>query len=117
MSVQAKVKENRKYRRYPTRLKVYKQENDELLGYGNNISLGGMHIMSKQLIPEDTILNIWFGVEKDGKKLNRIFVSAYRVWQSFTDTDERVYYSGLHFGGADEDVQNKIQELIYELES
>lgn len=74
-----------------------------------------MMIVSKQPIPEKQELQVWFGAAKDEKRLNRIFLSAYKVWNSFNDTEERLYYSGLHFVSPSEDTLDRIQSLLDEL--
>ncbi|HIF52053.1 MAG TPA: hypothetical protein EYQ42_11100 [Thiotrichaceae bacterium] len=111
-----KTKEQRKLKRFSVRLKVYSQLTDQLLGYAENLHIEGMMISSKVPIHKNQEIKIWFGATKDDKKLNRIFLSAYKVWDSFTDTDERHYYSGLHFVSPAEETLDKIQALLHELD-
>lgn len=116
MTAQLKVKEKRRLKRYSARLKVYSQITDELIGYSENLHHEGMMIITREPIQKNQELQIWFGATKDEKRLNRIFLCAYKVWESFTDNGERFYYSGLHFVTPTEDTLDKIQALIYSLE-
>lgn len=115
MSAQLQANEKRRLKRFSARLKVYSQLTDDLIGYSENLHIEGMMIVTREPIPKNQELQIWFGATKEEKRLNRIFVSAYKVWESFTDDDERFYYSGLHFVSPSEDVLDKIQSLLYEL--
>jgi PilZ domain-containing protein len=117
LGAQLKINEKRRLKRFSARLKVYSQQNDELMGYSENLHTEGMMIITKEPIPKNQELEIWFGATKEEKRLNRIFVSAYKVWESFTDNGERFYYSGLHFVAPAEAVLDKIQTLIYEINS
>jgi thymidylate synthase len=112
LGAQLQTNEKRRLKRFSARLKVYSQLTDFLIGYSENLHTEGMMIVSKKPIQKNQELNIWFGATKEEKRLNRIFVSAYKVWESFTDNDERFYYSGLHFVSPSEDTLDKIQSLI-----
>ncbi len=114
MGTQLQTREKRRLKRFSVRRKVYSQLTDELIGYSEDMHLEGMRLVSKDPIPENQELQIWFGVTKEDKRLNRIFASAYKVWSSFTDNDERLYHSGLHFVSPSEDILDKIQLLIEE---
>lgn len=116
MSAQLQVNEKRRLKRFSARLKVYSQQTDGLIGYSGNLHTEGMMIISKDPIPKNQELQIWFGATKEEKRLNRIFISAYKAWESFTDNDERFYYSGLHFVAPSEETLDKIQTLLYNLE-
>ena len=116
MSAQLQGNEKRRLKRFSARLKVYSQLNDELIGYSENLHVEGMMLVTKEPIQKNQELEIWFGATKEEKRLNRIFLSAYKVWESFTDDDERFYFSGLHFVAPPEETLDKIQTLLYELE-
>ncbi len=115
MSLQAKPEERRIDRRFTFAQKVYWQETDEFIGFAENISLTGLMLVTKQPIDNLQELSIWFGVDKDEKMLNRIFVSAYRVWQSFTDDGPKLHCYGLHLGNLNEDSKKKIEALLDKL--
>ena len=117
LGAQVKYHENRRLKRFSARLKVYSQQNDELIGYSENLNINGMMIVSKNKIVDNQELQIWFGADKDEKRTERILISCYKVWHSFSDTDNRLYYAGLHFISPSEDTLDKIQTLIYELEN
>jgi len=117
LNTQLNVKEKRRLKRFSVRLKVYSQQTDELLGYAENLHIEGMMIGSKKPIPTNQELQIWFGATKDEKRLNRIFISGYKVWESFTDNDERYYYSGLHFVSPSEETLDKIQSFLDDLDN
>ena len=112
MGAQAQLQEKRKQERFSVRLKVYSQLNDEMIGYAKNLSLNGMMIATKRPLPNKKEIQIWFGATKEEKRMNRIFVYAYKVWESFTEDSERFYYSGLHFFNPSESTLDKIQTLI-----
>jgi len=112
LSTQLQVSEKRRLKRFSVRLKVYSQLTDKLLGYAENLHTAGMMLASKKLIPEKQEIQIWFGATKEEKKLNRIFLSAYKVWNSFTNTEDRLYYSGLHFVSPSEETMDKIEALL-----
>jgi len=116
LSAHLKVNEKRRLKRFSVRLKVYSQQTDELLGYAENLHIEGMMIASKEPITDNQELQIWFGAAKDEKRLNRIFLSAYKVWSSFTDSEDRFYYSGLHFVSPSEETLDNIQSLLDNLE-
>ena len=115
MEAQVKAQERRRLKRFSVRLKVYMQQTDELLGYAENLHHEGMMIVSKEPIAKNRELQIWFGASKQEKHLNRIFVSAYKVWESFTDSEERFYYSGLHFVAPTGETQDRILALLDEV--
>ena len=71
--------------------------------------------MSQAPLPNNQELKLWFGARKDEKKLKRIFVTAYKVWESISTDGKRFYYSGLHFVAPEDETMNKIQELLYNL--
>ncbi len=112
MTAQVQATEKRRLKRFSVRLKVYSQLTDELLGYAENLHIAGMMLASKELIPEKQEIQIWFGTTKDEKRLNRIFLSAYKVWTGFADTEDSLYYSGLHFVSPPEETMDKIQILL-----
>ena len=113
---QAITAEKRRFKRYSCKLKVYLQDSNELLGYAEDIQLQGMRLKSETVIPENTELKVWFGVDgKDGDRTKLISVSMYRVWSGFPDGDNRFYYSGMHFVPPSEETLDSIQELIDEL--
>jgi PilZ domain-containing protein len=115
LAAELKIQEKRRFKRFSVRLKVYSQETDGFLGYAENLHTEGMMISTKDPIPADQKIQIWFGASKEEKRLNRIFITAYRAWTSFSDTKERFYYSGLHFVGTPEKTKDKIQILIDDL--
>ncbi|GJM04025.1 MAG: hypothetical protein DHS20C09_00160 [marine bacterium B5-7] len=117
MSAQLQTREKRRLKRFSVRLKVYSQQTDELIGYAENLHIAGMMIATKKPIPSKQELSIWFGASKEEKRLNRIFLTTYKVWESFTDTQDRLYYSGLHFVSPSDETLDKIQDLIYESNS
>ena len=114
LSAQIQTQEKRRLKRFSVRLKVYSQQTDELIGYAENLHTEGMMISTKKPIPSKQELSIWFGATKEEKRLNRIFLRSHKVWESFTDTQDRLYYSGLHFVSPSEETLNKIQELIHD---
>jgi hypothetical protein len=115
LSAQLQANEKRRLKRFSVRLKDYSQLTDELLGYAENLHIEGMMISSKVQIPNKQELQVWFGAAKNDKRTNRIFLSAYTVWSSFTDDNNKHYYSGLHFISPSEDTLDRIQSLLYEL--
>jgi len=115
LSAQLQAREKRRLKRFSVRLKVYSQQTDELIGYAENLHTDGMMISSKKPIPSKQELSIWFGATKEEKRLNRIFLRSYKVWESFTDTKDRLYYSGLHFVSPSEKTLDKIQSLLYDV--
>jgi len=117
LSAQLQAHEKRRLKRFSVRLKVYSQQTDELIGYAENLHSDGMMIATKKPIPNKQELSIWFGATKEEKRLNRIFLTTYKVWESFTDTQDRLYYSGLHFISPSKETLDKIQTLIYESNS
>jgi len=117
LNTQLQTKEKRKLKRFSVRLKVYSQQTDELIGYAENLHIEGMMIVSRKPIQNNQEIQIWFGAAKDDKRLNRIFLSAYKVWESFTDNDERFYYSGLHFISPSEETLDRIQSLIDDMDN
>ncbi len=114
METQIEINEQRHLERHSVKLDVYSQETDELIGHAENLHTEGMMILSKQKMPENQEIRLWFGAAKDDKRLSRIFLSAYRVWTSFSDDEERLYCSGLHFVSPSEDTLDKIHALILE---
>lgn len=116
MGAQLQVAEKRRLKRFSAKLKVYSQLNDELIGYSENLHTEGMMIVTKKPLQNNHEHKIWFGATKDEKKLNRIFVTGYKVWESMTSDGNRLYYSGLHFVAPEEGTLDRIQELLYSLE-
>jgi len=116
MSAQLHLAEKRRLKRFSVRLKVYSQLDDELVGYSENLHTDGMMIISKQPIQNNQEIKLWFGASREEKRLNRIFITAYKVWESITSDGDRYFYSGLHFVAPEEAILDKIQALLYELE-
>ena len=115
MTTQTETKEKRRLKRFSANLKVYDQSTDDLLGYAENIHTKGMMLMTQEKIPDKQQVEIWFGAGKEDKRQKRIFISAFKVWDSFTDdTVPRLYYSGLHFIEPDEATIHRIEKLIDE---
>lgn len=116
MSAQLQLAEKRRLKRFSAKLKVYSQLDDELIGYSENLHTHGMMITTKKPLPKNEEINIWFGATKEEKRLNRIFITAFKVWESISTDGDRFYYSGLHFIDPEEETLDKIQKLIYSLE-
>lgn len=116
MSAQLQVIEKRRLKRFSAKLKVYSQSDDKLLGYSENLHTEGMMIVTKTPLPKNKEIHIWFGASKEEKRLNRIFITAYIVWESMSTDGDRFYYSGLHFVAPDEKTLDRIQELLYSLD-
>lgn len=110
----ANIKEKRRLKRFSVNLKVYNQTTDVLLGYAENLHVNGMMLITQEPIPNKQEIKIWFGASKEDKKQKRIFITAFIVWNSFTETTPRLYYSGLHFTTPDETIQDRINELTDE---
>ncbi len=115
MNKQLQINEKRRLKRFSVRLKVYSQHTDELIGYAENLNLGGMMISSKNPVPNKQNLQIWFGATKEEKRSNRIFLSTYKVWGSFTESIPRHHFTGLHFVSPSEETLDNIQTLLHEL--
>jgi hypothetical protein len=116
MSAQLKTTEKRRLKRFSAKLKVYSQLNDELIGYSENLHTEGMLVITKKPLEKNKEIEIWFGATKEEKRLNRIFVTAYKVWESMTSDGDRMYYSGLHFVAPEDETLDQIQSLLYSLE-
>ncbi len=67
-----KLIENRKLKRYSVRLKVFTQETGELLGYAENLHTEGMKIKSKEPIPDEKEMQIWFVASREDEEEKRI---------------------------------------------
>lgn len=117
METLLEANEQRQLKRHSVKLSVYAQETDELIGQAENLHIEGMMIASKIAIPENQEIRLWFGASKDERRLSRIFISAYRVWSSFSADEDQFYYSGLHFVSPSEETLDKIQSLIYEVDN
>jgi thymidylate synthase len=115
LSAQLQTEEKRRLKRFSARLKVYSQTTDELIGYSENLHTEGMMIVTKEPMAKGQEIQIWFGATKEEKRLNRIFISAFKVWDSFSDNGERFYYSGLHFVAPTEETVDRIQSLLEEI--
>ena len=50
--------ERRRAKRFSTRLKVFEQETDILLGYCEDISISGLRLMSEAPLPANQELNV-----------------------------------------------------------
>jgi hypothetical protein len=109
------IEEKRRLKRFSVREKVYSQDTDEFMGYAENLHTEGLMIATNEPIQADQKIQIWFGAAKEDKVLSRIFVTAYRAWTSFSDTEDRYYYSGLQFIGVSEETSDKIETLLEEV--
>jgi len=109
------VKNRRALKRYSVNLRVFNQETGAIVGYAKDLSISGMKLMSEEPIPEKTEIQIWFGASQDDKEEERIKLTAFSVWGSFTDTEPRHYYTGLHFSDPSEAALDRIQALIHSL--
>lgn len=115
MSAQAEYDERRRGDRYEFLQKVYLQDNDVLIGYAQNLNLGGMLLVSDEPLAAFQHYDLWFGADKKEKILDRIFVSAYPVWQKIS-SDKEHFYSGMRFSHLDELTIEKIRKLIVRLD-
>ena len=116
MSAQLQIAEKRRLKRFSAKLRVYSQLDDELMGYSENLNTQGMMVVTKSPLMIHKEYKIWFGASKEEEKANRIFITAYKVWDSMTSDGDRFYYSGLHFVAPVEGTLDRIQDLIYSLE-
>ena len=103
------LEEKRKLKRYLIRLKVIDRETGALLGFAEDIHMGGMKVMSKQPIPAQQELKVWLGKEDTHLKIP---ITIFRIWSSFMDTDPVVYYAGVHFINLTDAAMDSIQTLI-----
>ena len=104
--------ERRKTKRFSTRLRVFEQETNTLVGYCDDISISGLKLMSSVPPPANKELRVWL----DGAgKVDGIPLTLFRVWNSVTDTEPRYYYAGMHIVEASERALDRIQELIDDL--
>ncbi len=69
-------------------------------------------LMTEKPVPDNMELELWFGADKEEKRTHRIFVSAYKVWDSFTDDEKRFYYTGLQFISPSESIREQILGLL-----
>lgn len=108
--------EKRRLDRFPVKLKVYSQKTDQFIGHARNLHSEGMLIYTKMPLAEDQEIQLWLGATKDDKRLNRIFLSAHKVWG--TDSgDGKNFYSGLSFIKPSESTLEQINALLHELGS
>ena len=112
----SKRDERRKLKRFSVRLKVYSQETNEVIGYTNNLHTEGMMMMSMTPLPKGKEIKIWFGTNNGDKEQEKIFLTVYRVWSSFTEDVPRLYCSGLHYDNPSYEALDKIQGLIDDLD-
>ena len=104
--------ERRKAKRYSTRLKVYEENTDTLLGYCEDLSISGLRLMSETPLPANKELK----ARLDGNGAGEgITLTLFRIWNSITDTTPRYYYSGMHIVGPGEETLDKLQDLIDDL--
>ena len=68
--------------------------------------------MSEEPPPMKKEIKLWLGAAIEEAEENRISLSAYTVWSSFSDTIPRLYNSGLHFINPSENAMDRIQKLI-----
>ncbi len=108
---QLKLVEKRQLKRYSVRLKVHLQETNEVLGYVVNLHKKGMMLMSMATLPENKEINIWFGTTNVNEKQEKIFLTVYKVWSSFTENVPRLYCCGLHYVNPSDEALYKIQGL------
>lgn len=106
--------EKRRLKRFPIKLKVYSQKTDQFIGHARNLHTEGMMILTQLPLPEDQEIQFWLGTTKDDKRLNRIFLSAHKVWASDSD-DGKSFYSGLSFIKPSESTLEQINALLHEL--
>ncbi len=116
MSAQVQTTERRREIRFKFQNKVYLQSDNEFVGYAENVHMHGMMLVSPDPIPELEKIELWFSSNTDEKEEDKIFICAYRVWQSITNDGARLYCSGLHFEEPGEDTKEKLHSLILELD-
>lgn len=108
--------EKRRLKRFPVKLKVHSQKTDQFIGHARNLHAEGMMILTKMPLPDDQEIQFWLGATKDEKRLNRIFLSAHKVWASDSG-DGQNFYSGLSFIKPSESTLEQINALLEELNS
>ena len=109
---QVKLADRRYLKRFSVRLKVYSQDTDEVLGYIVNLNSKGMMITSLIPLPEKKEIRICFGTCDTYEKPDRIFLTVYSIWSSFTESVPRLYCTGLHYVNPSDEVLDRIRELI-----
>jgi hypothetical protein len=112
---QLKPIEKRQLKRFSVRLKAYSQKTNKVLGYVVNLHTEGMMLMSKATLPENKEIKIWFGAGNRGELQNKISITVYRVWSSFTETIPRLYCTGLHYINPSDEALDKIKALTDDL--
>ena len=109
--------DNRELIRYSTRLRVYEQGTDNLLGYTEDLHMKGIKLISDGPVIEGREIHLWLEVaDKDGRP-TKILLNAYRIRSAFTDTEPRYFYTGLHFVNPSEAALDSIQAVIDSLKN
>ena len=116
MNAEPQITERRREIRFKFQNKVYLQNDNEFVGYAENVHMHGMMLVSPDPLPELEKIQIWFASTTEENETDKIFISAYRVWQSITNDGARLYCSGLHFEEPDEEIKEKLHGLILSLD-
>ena len=110
---QAEASERRILERYTIPLKVFDQETGALLGCTENINAGGLMLVSKTQIPTMTEFQILIEIP-GSEAADRISMTAFTAWKSFSDSKPVYYCTGFHFVDPSEDKLDSIQAYIDE---
>lgn len=109
--------ENRKHKRWylVMYLRVYRQDNKELLGHIVDISREGMRLVSDKPIPLNQTFQLWVDVPKENAARQQIALEAESLW-SGRDVNPDFYDTGFRIKNINTQALLQLKLLIDELQ-
>jgi len=105
------IAERRRAKRFSARLKIYDCETGDLIGYCEDLSISGLRLMSETPLPANKEIRAWLDRNENNSGTG-ISLTLFRVWQAFSETARRYYYTGMHIINPDEQTLDQLQDLI-----
>jgi hypothetical protein len=108
--------EKRKFKRYAVHLKVFRQDDDKMLGYIEDINLTGMNLKSVESIRDKQGFTVYFGTDEKNPDDSKITMTVQKIWGAFSDTVPIMHSTGFYFVDPSKESLAAIQELISKLD-
>ncbi len=110
------IVEKRKFKRYAVHLKVFRKNDDKMLGYIEDINQSGMNIKSVESIRDKEGFDVYFGTDEKNPDDSKITVTVQKIWGAFSDTVPIMHSTGFFFVDPPKNSLDAIETLISNLE-
>lgn len=109
--------EKRKLKRFAVHLKVFRKDDDTMLGYIEDINQKGMNIKSVESIRDKEGFEVYFGTDEKNLENSKITITVQKIWGAFSDTVPIMHSTGFFFVDPPKNSLDAIETLIASLDT